>query len=73
MASIHGLFIQNPEFMKILIDAGYDGLTAYDFGFRSDFEEQPVWMVVNAARQVTMIDMVEVTQADLHYRHEPAN
>jgi hypothetical protein len=63
MASIHGLFIQNPEFMKILIDAGYDGLTAYDFGFRSDFEEQPVWMV----------DMVEVTQADLHYRHEPAN
>ena len=69
--SAAGVFIQNPEFMQILIDAGYDGLTAHDFGFRSDFEELPVWMVVNAAQQAKRIAVTEVTEADLHRTHAP--
>lgn len=70
--SAAGVFIEHPEFLKILIDAGYDGLTAHDFGFRSDFEERPVWMIVNAARQATVIEVVEVTDTDLHHQHGPA-
>ena len=69
--SAAGVFINNPEFMAILTDAGYDGLTAHDFVFRSDFEELPVWMVVNAATQVNKIEVVEVTQDHLGQQHEP--
>src|SRR5882672_5550321 len=71
--SAAGVFIQHPEFMSFLTEAGYDGLTAHDFGFRSDFEELPVWMVVNAARQVTKIDVVEVTKDHLGQKHEPSD
>lgn len=69
--SAAGVFIDNPEFMAILVEAGYDGLTANDFGFRSDFEEQPVWMVVDAAKQVTIIGVTEVTKDHMHQQHQP--
>lgn len=69
--SAAGVFISHPEFMRMLVDAGYDGLTAHDFGFRSDFEELPVWMVVDAATQVTIVDVVDVTSDDLRHTHAP--
>lgn len=69
--SAAGVFIDNPEFLDILRDAGYDGLTAWDFGFRTDFEELPVWMVVDAAKQVTWRGVVTVTDDDLPHSHEP--
>lgn len=69
--SAAGVFIDHPEFMHILIEAGYDGLTASDFGFRSDFEEKQVYMVVNAKRQVTWRDVVAVSSDDLRHEHAP--
>jgi hypothetical protein len=69
--SAAGVFINNPEFLPILTEAGYDGLTAHDFGFRSDFEELPVWMVVNAARQARHVAVVSATKDDLRHSHAP--
>jgi hypothetical protein len=71
LPSAAGVFIQNPEFMQILTDAGYDGLTANDFGFRSDFEELPVWMVVDAIKQVAVVDVADVTAEHMRQRHAP--
>lgn len=69
--SVAGVFIGNPEMLGRLTRLGYDGITAYDFGFRSDFEELPVWMVFNAATQVRIINVVEVSNDDLKSTHPP--
>ena len=62
----------SPEYRALhekLVALGYNGITGYDFGFRSDFEELPVWVVFDAAKQVTIIDTVEVTRADIPRKH----
>jgi hypothetical protein len=69
--SAAGVFISHPEFIQVLVAEGYDGLTANDFGFRDEFEERPVWMVANAAKQAKIIASTAVTKADMQRTYEP--
>ena len=62
---------QYPETIKLFQDLGYDGLTSYDFGFRSDFEQLQSWVVFNAAKQVKIIGITEVGPDDLKHTHAP--
>jgi len=58
-------------FMR-LTELGYDGITGYDFGFRSDFEELIVWLVFDAAAQITSVAVTPVSGEDMKHKHEPS-
>jgi hypothetical protein len=48
--------LEEDGIVDLLAKLGYDGAIANDFGFRSDFEEIPVYVVFNAKKQVTVLN-----------------
>jgi hypothetical protein len=54
-----------------LKELGYNGITGHDFGFRADFEELVVWVVFDAASQITPVSVTPVTADDMKSNHPP--